>query len=157
MPSVDSNSSYSSSDSSTSPLSSPRALLADIMQHQQHTAPAISSSSYFHHQHRPMKSNSPSSSAIIPSHSCVTRYKTELCRPFTETGKCKYGDKCQFSHGMKELRVLSRHPKYKTEYCRTFHTSTSLILLAFPSLTSSFSSDCFSGLLSLWSSMPFHS
>lgn len=150
MPSVDSNSSYSSSDSSTSPLSSPRALLADIMQH---TAPAISSSSYFHHQHRPMKSNSTSSPAILPSHSCVTRYKTELCRPFTETGKCKYGDKCQFSHGMKELRVLSRHPKYKTEYCRTFHTSTSLMLFAFLSSIS----DYFSGLLSLWSSMPFHS
>jgi hypothetical protein len=24
---------------------------------------------------------------------------------------------------MKELRNLMRHPKYKTEYCRTFHTS----------------------------------
>ncbi|UJR30771.1 hypothetical protein I4U23_018291 [Adineta vaga] len=104
MPSVDSNSSYSSSDSS---LSSPRALLTDI-QHSQ----AI-------HQ----QENSMRSSTNNTSHVCVTRYKTELCRPFTETGKCKYGDKCQFSHGMKELRILMRHPKYKTEYCRTFHTT----------------------------------
>uniref|UniRef100_UPI00398E6D0E mRNA decay activator protein ZFP36L2 n=1 Tax=Pristiophorus japonicus TaxID=55135 RepID=UPI00398E6D0E len=51
-----------------------------------------------------------------------TRYKTELCRPFEESGTCKYGDKCQFAHGMHELRSLTRHPKYKTELCRTFHT-----------------------------------
>ncbi|XP_057695170.1 mRNA decay activator protein ZFP36L1-like [Corythoichthys intestinalis] len=51
-----------------------------------------------------------------------TRYKTELCRSFTENGMCKYGGKCQFAHGPEELRDLSRHPKYKTEPCRTFHT-----------------------------------
>jgi tristetraprolin len=110
MPSVDSNSSYSSSDSSTSSLSSPRVLLTDIRQQQQQQQ-AIQQ-----HQMRTTTSST-------QSHIGVTRYKTELCRPFTETGKCKYGDKCQFSHGMKELRNLMRHPKYKTEYCRTFHTS----------------------------------
>ncbi|GFQ73189.1 mRNA decay activator protein ZFP36L1 [Trichonephila clavata] len=52
-----------------------------------------------------------------------SRYKTELCRPFEESGTCKYGDKCQFAHGMGELRTLTRHPKYKTELCRTFHTT----------------------------------
>uniref|UniRef100_A0A2P2HYW0 Zinc finger protein 36, C3H1 type-like 1 n=1 Tax=Hirondellea gigas TaxID=1518452 RepID=A0A2P2HYW0_9CRUS len=51
-----------------------------------------------------------------------SRYKTELCRPFEESGFCKYGDKCQFAHGGNELRTLNRHPKYKTELCRTFHT-----------------------------------
>ncbi|XP_069464569.1 mRNA decay activator protein ZFP36L2 isoform X2 [Ambystoma mexicanum] len=51
-----------------------------------------------------------------------TRYKTELCRPYEESGTCKYGDKCQFAHGYHELRSLTRHPKYKTELCRTFHT-----------------------------------
>ncbi|XP_068612760.1 mRNA decay activator protein ZFP36L1-like [Brachionichthys hirsutus] len=51
-----------------------------------------------------------------------SRYKTELCRSFTESGLCKYGGKCQFAHGQEELRDLSRHPKYKTEPCRTFHT-----------------------------------
>lgn len=49
------------------------------------------------------------------------RYKTELCRPFKETGECKYGEKCQFAHGENELRTVQRHPKYKTEYCRTFY------------------------------------
>lgn len=52
------------------------------------------------------------------------RYKTEMCRPFTETGHCKYGEKCQFAHGSNEMRGLPRHPKYKTELCRTFHTSS---------------------------------
>ncbi|KAF7998584.1 hypothetical protein HCN44_010992 [Aphidius gifuensis] len=52
----------------------------------------------------------------------TSRYKTELCRPFEESGACKYGDKCQFAHGYNELRNLTRHPKYKTELCRTFHT-----------------------------------
>lgn len=120
MPSVDSNSSYSSSsDSSTSSLSSPRALLTDIKQHQHQQQ---QQQQHYH----PMKtsiSTHPPTSHITSSHISVTRYKTELCRPFTETGKCKYGDKCQFSHGTKELRILMRHPKYKTEYCRTFHTS----------------------------------
>ncbi|KAJ9584554.1 hypothetical protein L9F63_021112, partial [Diploptera punctata] len=52
----------------------------------------------------------------------TSRYKTELCRPYEESGSCKYGDKCQFAHGSHELRNLVRHPKYKTELCRTFHT-----------------------------------
>lgn len=52
-----------------------------------------------------------------------SRYKTELCRPFEESGSCKYGDKCQFAHGGHELRTLARHPKYKTELCRTYHTT----------------------------------
>ncbi|CAH1389265.1 unnamed protein product [Nezara viridula] len=49
-------------------------------------------------------------------------YKTELCRPYEESGTCKYGEKCQFAHGGHELRCLVRHPKYKTELCRTFHS-----------------------------------
>jgi tristetraprolin len=113
MPSADSNSScYSSSGSSTSSLSSPRVPITDIVQQEQHQLMRI-----------PTTTTTTITPPITQSHVCVTRYKTELCRPFTETGKCKYGDKCQFSHGMKELRNLNRHPKYKTEYCRTFHTS----------------------------------
>lgn len=53
----------------------------------------------------------------------TSRYKTEMCRPFEETGHCRYGSKCQFAHGINELRGLNRHPRYKTEFCRTFHTT----------------------------------
>lgn len=51
------------------------------------------------------------------------RYKTELCRQFSESGSCRYGDRCQFAHGVMELRDVERHPKYKTNLCRTFHST----------------------------------
>lgn len=50
-------------------------------------------------------------------------YKTELCRSFEETGKCRYATKCQFAHGRAELRPVLRHPKYKTEICKTYQSN----------------------------------
>lgn len=35
-------------------------------------------------------------------------YKTELCRSFNRTGYCRYGLKCQFAHGLNELRPSPR-------------------------------------------------
>lgn len=32
-------------------------------------------------------------------------YKTELCETFTTKGFCKYGNKCQFAHGLQELKL----------------------------------------------------
>lgn len=49
-----------------------------------------------------------------------SRYKTELCRSWSDTGNCRYGVKCQFAHGREELRPVLRHPKYKTELCRSW-------------------------------------
>ncbi|KAB5550041.1 hypothetical protein PHYPO_G00049100 [Pangasianodon hypophthalmus] len=63
-----------------------------------------------------------SSTSSLSSSTTSSRYKTELCRTFTERGTCKYGSKCQFAHGHEELRGINRHPKYKTEPCRTFHS-----------------------------------
>ncbi|XP_069501268.1 mRNA decay activator protein ZFP36L2-like [Ambystoma mexicanum] len=62
-----------------------------------------------------------------PAHTLTTqppylRYKTELCSRYTESGTCSYDDRCQFAHGLHELRVPSQHPKYKTELCRSFHS-----------------------------------
>jgi len=48
-------------------------------------------------------------------------YKTEMCKSWTESNTCRYGEKCQFAHGESELRPVFRHPKYKTEICKTFH------------------------------------
>ncbi|GAQ80543.1 CCCH-type Zn-finger protein [Klebsormidium nitens] len=45
-------------------------------------------------------------------------YKTELCNKWEEQGQCPYGPKCQFAHGIEELRPVLRHPKFKTEICR---------------------------------------
>nr|ALK28651.1 zinc finger protein 36 C3H type-like 3 [Mesocricetus auratus] len=69
-------------------------------------------------QRPPQQQKASSSNSTVTSE----RYKTELCRPFEESGICRYGHKCQFAHGSRELRTLSRHPKYKTEPCRTFHS-----------------------------------
>ncbi|XP_044539248.1 mRNA decay activator protein ZFP36-like, partial [Gracilinanus agilis] len=60
----------------------------------------------------------PSEGAAGAAAASSSRYKTELCRTFSESGKCRYGSKCQFAHGPGELRPASRHPKYKTELCR---------------------------------------
>lgn len=54
-----------------------------------------------------------------PTHA-ASLYKTELCRSFSETGFCRYGLKCQFAHGLLELRPVQRHKKYKTEPCKNF-------------------------------------
>ncbi|XP_062872950.1 mRNA decay activator protein ZFP36L1 [Trichomycterus rosablanca] len=62
------------------------------------------------------------STSLLSSSTTSSRYKTELCRTFSERGVCKYGSKCQFAHGVDELRGINRHPKYKTEPCRTFHS-----------------------------------
>lgn len=76
-------------------------------------------------------------------------YKTELCKRFSEFGNCRYGGelvfpkcvcdstsvqndllylsvchystaKCQFAHGIAELRHVVRHPKYKTTKCKSY-------------------------------------
>jgi hypothetical protein len=53
----------------------------------------------------------------------VILYKTEMCRAFTETGYCKYGFQCQFAHYGEELRPVMRHPRYKTDICKTWWKS----------------------------------
>ncbi|OCT66333.1 hypothetical protein XELAEV_18042589mg [Xenopus laevis] len=63
----------------------------------------------------PLKAALPALPTLSP------RYKTELCRTYSETGTCKYGAKCQFAHGKIELREQNRHPKYKTELCHKFY------------------------------------
>uniref|UniRef100_A0AAY5EY52 mRNA decay activator protein ZFP36 n=1 Tax=Electrophorus electricus TaxID=8005 RepID=A0AAY5EY52_ELEEL len=65
------------------------------------------------------ESPSPSLNPLL----CSTRYKTELCSRYTESGTCKYAERCQFAHGLHDLHMPSRHPKYKTELCRTFHAA----------------------------------
>lgn len=47
-------------------------------------------------------------------------YKTELCRSFADSKICRYGSKCQFAHGVHELRPITRHRKYKTERCKNY-------------------------------------
>ncbi|GFH13970.1 hypothetical protein HaLaN_09941 [Haematococcus lacustris] len=50
----------------------------------------------------------------MPFHGVVVM-QTEMCKGWMENGTCRYGHKCQFAHGAEELRLVPRHPKYKTE------------------------------------------
>uniref|UniRef100_A0A5B6YYC1 C3H1-type domain-containing protein n=1 Tax=Davidia involucrata TaxID=16924 RepID=A0A5B6YYC1_DAVIN len=47
-------------------------------------------------------------------------YKTEICRPWEDSGSCRYGSKCQFAHGKEELRPSRFHNKNKSETCKSF-------------------------------------
>ena len=50
------------------------------------------------------------------------KFKTEMCKNWIEAGTCRYGNKCQFSHGEQELVVKNDQPdqKYKTKHCESF-------------------------------------
>jgi len=44
-------------------------------------------------------------------------HKTELCMNWSLTGKCGYGNKCHFAHGIKDLRPRKRLANFKTQPC----------------------------------------
>eukprot|EP00047_Mylnosiga_fluctuans_P002299 m.223981 g.223981 ORF g.223981 m.223981 type:complete len:243 (+) comp11014_c0_seq1:154-882(+) len=61
----------------------------------------------------------------------LTKYKTKLCRNFTQKGHCNFGSTCMFAHGDHDLQSPYGIPqpgrsdptKYKTKLCKHF-TST---------------------------------
>ena len=48
------------------------------------------------------------------------KYKTELCKTYTETGECPYGRKCRFAHGKEELFSKDIGNNYKKIECKSF-------------------------------------
>ena len=55
-----------------------------------------------------------------------TKYKTELCKNYTETGKCNYSKKCKFAHGKQELneKCLLNKSRYKSKKCNSFFSTS---------------------------------
>ena len=50
--------------------------------------------------------------------------KTEMCRNWELTGKCKFQDQCSFAHGKHELVKKTHLPNnFKTKICTQFHTT----------------------------------
>ncbi|XP_045583448.1 uncharacterized protein [Procambarus clarkii] len=49
------------------------------------------------------------------------KYKTELCRSYQVHGYCKYGVRCNYAHGLQQLRGAAHHGKYKTRNCQSYH------------------------------------
>ena len=75
---------------------------------------------YLAHGQSPLLAATPCCPATGPSanNKKAVLYKTELCRSWTETSQCRYGARCQFSHGRAELRPVQRNSKFRTEPCR---------------------------------------
>ena len=48
------------------------------------------------------------------------KYKTELCKTYSETGECPYGRKCRFAHGKEELFLKDNGINYKKIECKSF-------------------------------------
>ena len=49
------------------------------------------------------------------------KYKTELCKKFSEKGYCPYGNKCRFAHGKEELfNKMVQSKQYKQKECNSF-------------------------------------
>jgi butyrate response factor 1 len=46
-----------------------------------------------------------------------SKYKTELCKYYVETGVCKFDGDCTFAHGAEDLR----NANHKSVLCRLFH------------------------------------
>ena len=50
------------------------------------------------------------------------KFKTEICRNFSLTGRCNWGNKCFFAHGKTELKTkMFIGTQYKTKVCKRFH------------------------------------
>ena len=49
-----------------------------------------------------------------------SKKKSSLCRNYAENGFCPYGFKCQFAHGLQELRCKVDENSYKTKPCNAF-------------------------------------
>jgi len=95
----------------------------------------VSDSMSFTNYRQPMVQRPGSSCSIASNSSEVTvlppihnknyqesRYKTELCRHWQESGTCPHGLQCLFAHGIDELKPFrGRHKKYKTQLCKAFH------------------------------------
>lgn len=44
-------------------------------------------------------------------------FKTDLCNKWQQIRTCPYGDNCQFSQSIEELRPVLHHPHHKIEVC----------------------------------------
>ena len=51
------------------------------------------------------------------------KYKTELCKSFSETGKCRYFSKCRFAHGKEDLSKKQITKNYKQKKCESFFSN----------------------------------
>ncbi|CDS35571.1 zinc finger protein ch type like [Echinococcus multilocularis] len=82
---------------------------------------------YSVHLSPPIHSGNTSLESSIHSGSGRSLYKTEICKRYlmNPNSACEYGARCRFAHGLKELHLTARHPRYKTEHCRAYQLTGS--------------------------------
>ena len=52
------------------------------------------------------------------------KYRTELCKNFELTGTCKYGNKCDYAHGLQDLRKTNQNNhSFKVKKCKSFFSN----------------------------------
>ncbi|XP_054159992.1 uncharacterized protein LOC128958201 [Oppia nitens] len=49
------------------------------------------------------------------------RFKSEMCRMWTEWAYCSFGDRCMFAHGIHEMSSVRRHPNYRSRICTSYN------------------------------------
>ena len=53
--------------------------------------------------------------------SLIYKYKSELCKNYEILGYCPYGDKCDYAHGIKELRgINNNNQNFRIKKCKSF-------------------------------------
>ena len=58
---------------------------------------------------------------LVKENQSDKKFKTELCKGFSENGFCGYGTKCRFAHGKDELfQKPVQAKKYKQKECTSF-------------------------------------
>lgn len=58
---------------------------------------------------------------FTPSTPYVHKFRTEMCKNWELTGKCKYGDECSFAHGRTHMMIKTDvSALYKTKLCKKF-------------------------------------
>ena len=61
---------------------------------------------------------------FTPSTPYVHKFRTEMCKNFELTGKCKYGDECSFAHGKQQMMLKKDvSALYKTKDCKKYTTN----------------------------------
>ena len=51
----------------------------------------------------------------------IYKYKSELCKNYEILGYCPYGDKCDYAHGIKELRGINNiNQNFRIKKCKSF-------------------------------------
>ena len=54
----------------------------------------------------------------------IFKYKSELCKNYEILGYCPYGDKCDYAHGIKELRgINSNNQNFRIKKCNSFFSN----------------------------------